>query len=203
MKRELWQLLSQQIPQEGLVTIVNSFPIPVCRFARAPLCQGFKSLAAFGHNEVACQIYYDFRAHLCLSWPGVITDMRLTPGNVRDTVAAETLLSNCSGWALVDRNYWKPIIQNALQGQGFFLLTLFRSDKYEPFRFPIQLTHMRYRIETVIGQLVECFHAKKVWARDIWHLTSRWMRKLLSHTIAVLFYARAKLPPLCFADLVI
>ena len=52
---------------------------------------------------------------------------------------------------------------------------------------------MRYRIETVFGQLVERFHAKRVWARDLWHLTSRWMRKLLSHTLAVFFCAQLNL----------
>jgi len=129
--------------------------------------------------------------------------MRLTPANVHDTAAAEILLSNCAGWALADRNYWKPVLRDALREQGLFLLTPFKSAKREPFHFPIQLTHMRYRIETVIGQLVERFHAKKVWARDAWHLTSRWMRKLLSHTIAVLFCCQAQLPPLRLANLVI
>ena len=35
------------------------------------------------------------------------------------------------------------------------------------------------------SQLVEHFHLKHVWARDTWHLTSRVLRKVLSHTIAV------------------
>jgi hypothetical protein len=32
------------------------------------------------------------------------------------------------------------------------------------------------RVETVLGQLVERYHAKRVWARDAWHLWSRWQR---------------------------
>lgn len=203
VKRAFWQTLIQHIPQDGLITVIDSFPVPVCRFARAPRCQSFKGLAAFGHDEVARQTYYGFRAHLCIRWPGVITDLRLTPANVHDTVAAELLLSDCIGWALGDRNYWKPALQDALREQGLFLLTPYKSAKREPFGFPIQLTHMRYRIETVIGQLVERFHIKKVWARDPWHLTSRWMRKLLSHSIAVLFCCQAQLPPLHLADLVV
>ena len=202
VKRELWQALAQQVPQDDLITVIDSFPVPVCRFARAPRCQGFKGQASFGHDEVARQTYYGFRAHLCIRWPGVITDLRVTPANVSDTVAAEILLSDCIGWALGDRNYWKPALQEALRAQGLFLLTPYKSAKREPFRFPRQLTHMRYRIETVIGQLVERFHIKKVWARDAWHLTSRWMRKLLSHSIAVLFCCQAQLPPLHLADLV-
>jgi hypothetical protein len=35
------------------------------------------------------------------------------------------------------------------------------------------LKRMRRLIETVIGQFVERFFIEKVWARDLWHLTSR------------------------------
>ncbi len=203
VKRELWQALVNQVPQDDLITVIDSFPVPVCRFARVPRCQSFQGQAAFGHDEVARQTYDGFRVHPCLRWSGVISDVRVTLANVHDTVAAETLLSDCRGWALGDRNYWKPALQETLQARGLGLVTPFRSAQREPFRFPLQLTHMRYRIETVIGQLVDRFHIKKVWARDAWHLTSRWMRKLLSHTIAVLFCCQAELPPLHLAKLVV
>ena len=51
VKRELWQALAQQIPQDDLITVIDSFPVPVCRFARAPRCQRFKGQAAFGHGR--------------------------------------------------------------------------------------------------------------------------------------------------------
>jgi hypothetical protein len=54
----------------------------------------------------------------------------------------------------------------------------------------------------VISQLVERYRAKKVWARDRWHLTSRWLRKALSHTVAVfLCQEETHLSPLRFAKL--
>jgi hypothetical protein len=42
-----------------------------------------------------------------------------------------------------------------------------------------------YWSPTRAGLLVERYHAKRVWARDAWHLWSPWQRKLLSHTLAV------------------
>ena len=45
------------------------------------------------------------------------------------------------------------------------------------------LMKIRRLIETVIGQLAERFNLEKVWARDMWHLTSRINRKLLAHTV--------------------
>jgi hypothetical protein len=53
----------------------------------------------------------------------------------------------------------------------------------------------------VIGQLVGRYHAKRVWARDAWHLWSRWQRKLLSHTLAVYLCQQHGLNSLRFADL--
>jgi hypothetical protein len=67
---------------------------------------------------------------------------------------------------------------------------------------PRWVTPTRRRIETVIGQLVERYHAKRVWARDAWHLWSRWQRKLLSHTLAVYLCQQHGLGALRFADLV-
>jgi len=59
----------------------------------------------------------------------------------------------------------------------------------------------RRRIETVLSQLAERYHAKRIRARDPWHLAARWLRKLLSHTLAVLLCQRAGLSPLAFAQL--
>ena len=69
-------------------------------------------------------------------------------------------------------------------------------------QLPSWVTRRRRRIETVIGQLVECYHAKRIWARDAWHLWSRWQRKLLSHTLAVYLCQQHGLGSLRFADLV-
>jgi hypothetical protein len=53
----------------------------------------------------------------------------------------------------------------------------------------------------VIGQPVQRYNAKRVWARDAWHLWSRWQRKLLSHTLAVYLCQQTGLGSLRFADL--
>jgi hypothetical protein len=40
-------------------------------------------------------------------------------------------------------------------------------------------------IETAFGQLAERYRVKRTWARDLWHLSHRVIRKVLSHTVAV------------------
>ncbi|ENU26820.1 hypothetical protein F992_02370 [Acinetobacter modestus] len=41
------------------------------------------------------------------------------------------------------------------------------------------------KIETVIGQLTDHFHIQKVKVKDLWHLTYRITRKILSRTICI------------------
>ena len=57
---------------------------------------------------------------------------------------------------------------------------------------------MRYRIETVNGQLAERYDMKRTWARDLWHLCHRLIRKILSHTVMIWLTVRATIPPLTF-----
>ena len=68
-------------------------------------------------------------------------------------------------------------------------------------RWPPRLVQTRRRIETVLAQLAERCPAKRVRARDEWHLVARWLRKLASHTLAVLLCQRAGLTALSFEQL--
>jgi len=201
IKERLLVYLSHMVSHDPLISIIDSFPMPVCRFARANRCRIFAGMAAYGYDEVARQTYYGLRAHVRICWPGVIVATTIAPANVHDTEAAEELLNGVSGWALGDRNYWKPSLQTALKEQGLHLMAPFKSAKRQKFHYPHWLVEKRYRIETVFGQLVDRFHAKKVWARDAWHLTSRWLRKLLSHLFAVFFCQQLGFSPLRFAEL--
>ena len=44
------------------------------------------------------------------------------------------------------------------------------------------LSRLRYRIDTVFSQLSGRYSLKRVWAKDLWHLAGRLLRKVLSHT---------------------
>ena len=58
------------------------------------------------------------------------------------------------------------------------------------------LMNARRKIETVIGQLTDRFHIQKVRAKDLWHLTHRIVRKILSYTISVILNIKLGNPPL-------
>lgn len=203
VKHQLWQELLAELAYDEQISVVDSFPVPVCRFARANRCRLFKGEAAFGYDEVAKQTYYGFRVHVRICWPGVIAAVTITPANVHDLHALDDLTEDVQGWLLGDRNYWSPQKKANLAKQGLDLLAPYKSKKREQHRWPLWLIQKRRRIETVFSQLVGRFQAKTVWARDMWHFCSRWLRKILSHTIAFLFAQQVGLEsPLQFAELI-
>jgi hypothetical protein len=132
----------------------------------------------------------------------VIVGLHLSPAHVHELAVAERLLERAQGWALGDRNYWSPVLREELAAQGLHLLAPYRSAKRERKRWPLLLVQKRRRIETVSGQLVERFHAKRVWARDRWHFYSRWLRKVMAHPLFVRLCQQHELLLLRFAELV-
>jgi len=200
-KIQIWHHLLARMRFDRRISLIDSFPVPICRFARAYRCRRLREIAAFGRDEVARQTFLGLRAHLRVCWPGVIVDFRLAPANIHELQVAEDLLEGVHGWALGDRNYWSPELSARLLAQDLFLMAPFRKASSETKPWPRWMKHMRYRIETIIGQLVDRFHAKQVRARDAWHLYSRWARRILSHTFAVLLCQQAGGSPLGFADL--
>jgi hypothetical protein len=198
VKHALWQhLLAGLVPAPQL-HLVDSAPVPVCRFARAPWCRRLREVATYGYDAVARQTFYGLRAHLRVAWPGVITAIELAPGHVSDMAMAPELLTNVTGWALGDRAYWSPDVREELRRRAVALPAPYRKKSRETHRWPSWLVQTRRRIETVLAQLVERFQLARVWARDRWHLSARMLRKVLSHTTAVLLCLAQGLEPLHF-----
>ena len=201
VKEWLWQQLLPDLEVQRELSLIDSFPVPICRFARARRCRRLRQLAAYGYDELARQTYFGLRAHVRVCWPGVIVGLHLSPADVHELSAGERLFEGVRGWALGDRNYWSPDLREKLARAGLHLLAPYRWASREKRRWPLWLVHMRRRIETVFGQLVERFQAKRVWARDEWHFYSRWLRKVMAHTLFVGLCQQLELLPLRFAEL--
>ena len=201
-KHRLWRHLLGRVCFDPELSLIDSFPIPICRFARAYRCRRLAEASAFAYDEMTKQTFYGMRAHVRICWPGVICGTSLAPANVHELAVAEELLKEAKGWALGDRNYWSPELTERLKEKGLHLLAPCKSAKREGKKgWPRWLVNKRRRIETVISQLVGRNRAKRVWARDTWHLMSRWLRKVLSHTLAFYLCQRTGLSPLRFSEL--
>jgi Transposase DDE domain len=199
VKERVWGVLRDRVAHDPALSCLDSVPTPVCRFGRAWGCARFRGQAAFGRDPGSRATIYGFRHHLRISWPGVLTAVSVAPANVHDRDLVPELVEGAMGQVLGDRNYWEPRLTAELAPAGIALLAPFkkRATAPDPERSRV-LGRVRWRIETVAAQLVERYHLKRLWARDAWHLTSRVLRKVLSHTIAVCLCLERGYPPLQF-----
>ncbi len=185
------------------VGIIDRFPLPICQFARAYRCRRFRNEASYGKDTVIRQTFYGFRRHAHICWPGVIPQMEAPPANLHEGKAALDLTPGTTGLLLGKRTYWLPKLKARLRQAGILLLTPFRTAKHAPpGSWSPVLGRVRYRIDTVFGQLVDRYQARRVWARDRWHLCNRLLRLVLMHPLAVLFNLELGHPPLQLARLV-
>lgn len=202
LKEQLWGRLLDRLRHDPALSMIDSVPTPVCRFGRAYTCVRFRGQATFGHDAGSKATIYGFRHHLRITWPGVVTAISVAPANVHDRDLVPELVEGATGQVLGDRNYWDPKLTAELAPAGIALVAPFKKRASDPDPVGSQrVTRLRWRIETVVAQLVERFHLKRIWARDAWHLTSRVLRKVLSHTVAVGLCQAEGYAPLSFAQL--
>ena len=202
VKEALWQRLLGRTGCDPGWAMTDSFPLAVCRFGRAVRCRRFRGLAGYGRDHAAKATIYGFRLHARVCWPGVLTRLSLAPAGAADVALLEELTEGTRGVCLGDRAYWKPELHEWLRGRGVEMLVPFRKAKSDPTpERSRRITSIRYRIETVFGQLCDRLSVKRVWARDLWHLSSRLLRKVLAHTLMVVLNREQGNEPLRLAEL--
>jgi hypothetical protein len=205
IKERLWQELLDLTPHDRAFAICDSMPLPACLFARAYRCHRFRGEAAFGKDTLLRQTFYGFRVHARVCWPGVITRISVAPANAHELSVLPEIAEFSSGLIVGDRNYHSPKRRKELADMGVELLAPYSSKKRDPHpKKSAFLSRLRYRIDTVFSQLTQRYCLKRVWARDMWHLASRLLRKVLSHTVA--FLLNHKLlgnPPLQLSKLLV
>jgi Transposase DDE domain len=214
IKEHLWQhllehelLLPGGAEGEEPLMVIDSFPIPVCKRSRSYRCRVMRDLADRGRDTNLGK-FLGMRAHVLVLWPGIIVRAEVCAANVHDLHPAERLLEGMGrGWVLADRNYWSPATREQvgdLEGGPMLLARFKRKGQTEIERglvWPRWLSARRQKIETIFSQLVDRYRMKVVRARDAWHFSSRFLRKILSHTMAVVLCRREGLPPTRFSEL--
>jgi hypothetical protein len=203
-KKLLWQKLVAETPHDRGFALCGSMPLPACVFARTYRRSRFEGEAAFGKDTFLKQTFYGVRMHVQVCWPGVITRFSVAPANAHKFSVLLEVAESTSGLIVGDRNYHSPKAREELAGMGAELLAPHLSKKRD--RAPRKsafLSRLRNRIGTVFSQITERYFIKRVWARDVWHLASRLLRKVLSYTVALLLNHQMGHPPLQLSKLLI
>ncbi len=202
VKEDLWQELLLLAPYDSTFALCDSMPLPACLFARAYRCRRFRGEAAFGKDTLLKQTFYGFRVHIRVCWPGLISRFSVAPANAHELSVVPELTERTSGVLVGDRNYHSPKTKEELVTIGVELIAPYQHKSVDPHpQRSAYLSRLRYRIDTVFSQLAGRYSIKRVWAKDLWHLTSRLLRKVLSHTVAFLLNYRVGNQPLQLAKL--
>ncbi|WP_416775949.1 IS982 family transposase [Xenorhabdus budapestensis] len=169
------------------VHIIDGFPLPVCGFKRAKGCANFKGQADYGYCAAKNETYYGFKGHLMIDEIGVVTGFTLTPANVSEREATWDVIGSIKGCLLGDKGYLGVEFKQEMKVEGIEMITPVRANMDDPIPRKTRrvINAKRRLIETVIGQLAGQFAIEKCWARDLWHLSNRIARKLLSHTLGI------------------
>lgn len=138
-----------------------------------------------------------------MSLEGVITGFSLTSANGSERDAVWDLIDGVKGLLIGDKGYLSSSLKRDLAVYGIDLQTPKRSNMvdYRDRNFVRMLIKTRRLVETIIGQRTERFNIETVRARDLWHLTIRINRQLLSHTVA-LWLNRHSNNPLRFQNII-
>src|SRR5262249_17829946 len=77
LNRKVQRRLAGLLAGPGAHWLVDSCPLPACRFGRAGYCRRFQGAAAYGFDPLAKKAFYGFRLHLRVSPDGVILGYQL------------------------------------------------------------------------------------------------------------------------------
>lgn len=169
------------------VHITDGVPMPICHLARASRSKLFKGDAAFGFCAAKDEHYYGFKGHVIINLHQQIVGFTLTPANTDERDVLDNMRGLLQGLLIGDKGLLSKPRQAELTGDNINLQTPLRDNMHDPRpkSYVQTLLKTRRRVETVIGQLVEFFDFAACKARDLWHLTSKLVRKLLAYNLAV------------------
>jgi hypothetical protein len=184
--------------------MADGLPIPVCHFKRAGFSSIYKGIATYEYCASKSETYYGFKGNLAISSEGIITGITVTPANIDERESLWDIVGNIHGLLIADKGLIGEDYQSQIRAYtNVNLQTPTRSNMTDLRGKDCNrwITSTRRLVETVIGQLSEHFHIEKVRARDLWHLTNRVGRKILSHTVGVIINKLLGNPPLQFERL--
>lgn len=176
----------------------------LCRVSISPSSKLFQTEASYGYCASKTETYYGFKGNICISSEGIVTGYNVTAANVDERLSLYEVSQGISGLLLADKGLIGEEYQNEFRERtNINLQTPTRCNMTDARGKDANswITSTRRLVETVIGQLAEQFNIEKIRARTCWHLTSRVIRKILSHTFGILINKMLGNPPIQFEKL--
>lgn len=171
--------------------IVDSFPLPVCKFGRARYCRSFRADGAnYGRCPSKKETYFGFKVHALITLEGYITAFEVTPASVDDREGLRDLAENHTGMVILgDKGYTGEALFGDMQQKGICLMSLKPSNykKNWPTEIRQLIFRFRRRVETVFSQLSGQLNAERILAKSFRGLCTRLQNKVLGHNLCMAF----------------
>ena len=171
--------------------VIDSFPLPVCKFGRARYCSSFRENGAnYGKCPSKKETYFGFKVHALITLEGYITAFEITPASVDDREGLRDLTENRMGLVVFgDKGYTGETLFEDMREKGICLMSL-KPSNYKtnwPRKLRQLIFGLRRRVETVFSQLSEQMNAEKVLAKSYRGLCTRLQNKILGHNLCMAF----------------
>jgi hypothetical protein len=207
VKTAVWQLLVQRSGQTTTpVQVIDTLPLPVCTYTRAPRDRCFKTLADYSHCAAKKLDYYGFKLGLRVSAIGMITHFPLLNARAHDVNHTTALVEGFAGMCPADKGFIDPSRQPLLFDRyGVKIITAVKSNMKEEHPTALRRFCSRIRkiVETVGSHLTERFAIARIRVHDLWHFQHRLIRKVLAHTVTVFLNLQLGRDPLDLDGLVV
>lgn len=171
--------------------VMDSFPLPVCKFGRARYCRSFRVDGAnYGKCPSKKETYFGFKVHALITIEGYITAFEITPASADDREGLRDFAENhlCLT-VLGDKGYTGEQLWEDMQEKGICLMSLKPSNHKNNWPKEVRQVIFRFRrrVETVFSQLSEQLNAEKVLAKSFRGLCTRLQNKILGHNLCMAF----------------
>ncbi len=172
------------------IRVIDSMPIPVCKFGRAHFSKCFKGEASYGRCASKKETYFGFKFHALTTIDGFLADYIITPANIDDRNAVWELCEKYNSISVIgDKGYVNKRLTPELKNEkGINLLFLKRGNSKENYPKEIRqlIFKVRRRVETSFSQLTEQLNLNKVKSKSILGFITRTSIKVLAHNISFL-----------------
>lgn len=170
--------------------IIDSFPLPVCKFGRVHFCRSFRTEnASYGVCPSKKEVYFGYKVHTMIALSGFIVKFEITPASTDDRKGLLDILDEESNIVvLADKGYVGQKLYEYLKKQGICLIALKRSNSKNKWSksFRQLIFKLRRRIETNFSQLSEQLNAEKVLAKTFNGLCTRLVDKVFGYNLCLI-----------------
>lgn len=193
---QVTELLRQKLTQSFPIPasryfVIDSFPLPVCKFGRARYCRSFRADGAnYGRCPSKKETYFGFKVHALITLEGYITAFEVTPASVDDREGLRDLAEKRCGLVILgDKGYTGEALFDDMRRKGICLMSLKPSNYKNNWPTEIRklIFRFRRRVETVFSQLSEQLNAERVLAKSFRGLCTRLQNKILGHNLCMAF----------------